>query len=664
VRFSLQDVKKSVHRHAGELSVTLHFLRQGELQNEIQQLIAYYEGLLEQPQREFSLDDARACIGDYRLAHCLIATLSHWYSWQTREWRTALQALNVVDTLAELPSPVHLRLALYMYVNEQYQGFLGTQERIQALQIFAEMHSISTADLEYLLALDSEAEALLTRSTDRPPTPQEMAALYNQWVFEVALFNASDVRFVLDCSAFSEQASEGSVNMGLGALITRLCYLARKLGVYYDLAYEHTLLDGLSPGRLLLTLYGPQDVTGTPQQYGLRLARLCRLLLPTYGNSRGHGQKRATLKTRAIVEAVATVHFLQRAYSFTMDNDLLRLLPADEQATEHNTGAESSTLFDSSIEQAFSEAFVALAASQGVDGWRLEREPEPLLLEQSIFIADFAVTRGQQRIYVEILGFWTPSYRERKIQKLQQLKERKDLLLAIPLDAKEAFAAIEADFPIVFYEGQLAVTDVLQMLRSRYDNFAERLEQIDGSAVQALVRRVGLLPERASGQSPSVGLQSCYEALHCYRRSELASAVERVLDSDIMFVPGVGLYHVEWLERLKSTVLTWLRNKHTASLHEIMHEVQAKWDSLIVWDDASLEILLTAWPEIHINRISIFDITIELVEEMQTDQEESMTSSSQLLKQEARKQVHERRNTLQRRKSATRQGATQEGLWD
>jgi predicted nuclease of restriction endonuclease-like RecB superfamily len=668
VRFSLQDVKKSVHRRDGALSVTMHFLRPGELHNEIQQLIDYYESLLEQPQRAFSLDDARACIGDYRLAHCLIATLSHWYRWQCREWHAALQALNLADSFAELSSPAHLRLALYMYVNELYHGFLGPQERAQALQTFAEIHHSCMADLEYLLILDSEAEALLTRLASCPPTAQEVAALYNQWVFEAALCNSSDVRFVLDCGAFSDvQADRGSVpssiNMGLGAVIKQLCYLARKLGVYYDLAYERTLLDGPSPGRLLLTLYGPQDVTGAPQQYGLRLARLCRLLLYPYSHARTRGQKRSTLKTRAIVEAVATVHFLQRAYSFTMDADLLHLLPGDEQTIEPHTNSASSTLFDSGVEQAFAEAFMALAAGQGADGWRLEREPEPLLLEQSIFIADFALTRGQQRIYVEILGFWTPSYRERKIQKLQQLKGRKDLLLAIPLSAKEAFAAIEADFPIVFYGEQIAVTDVLHILRSRYDNFAERLALIDSQAVQEQIRRMGLLPENA-----------CYAALHCYRRSELACAAERVLAEDILFVPGVGLYHTAWLAQLKSTVLTWLRGKHAASLHEIaqvvgsqplrLPETSAQSSDLLAWDDSLLEILLTQWPEIHINRSSIFDITIMLAEEVQTDQEETIISSPQLLKQEDKKQVRERRTTWQRRRSATGQTAIQEGLWD
>jgi predicted nuclease of restriction endonuclease-like RecB superfamily len=664
VRFSLQDVKKSVHRRAGELSVTLCFLRSGELDKEIQQLVAYYESLLQQPQRVFSLDDAYACIGDYRLAHCLIATLSHWYSWQCCEWRAALQALHATATLAELPSPAHLRLALYTYVNEQYHGFLGAQERALALQAFAERCQSNVADIEYLLALDSEAEAVLTRLTACPPTVQEVKALYNQWVFEAALCNASSVHFVLDCDALIDaQADAAHVNMGLGTVIKQLCYLARRLGVYYDLAYEPTLLDGLTPGRLLLTLYGPQDVTGMPQQYGLRLARLCRLLLYPFSSIKSRGQKRAVLKTKAVVQAVATVHFLQRAYRMVIDADLLRLLPGEEQTVEQSTSPVPSPLFDSNVEQAFAEAFMALAASQGVDGWQLEREPEPLLLERSVFIADFALTRGLQRIYVEILGFWTPSYQERKIQKLQQLKGRRDLLLAIPLAAKDAFAAIAMDFPIVFYGEQIAVTDVLQILRSRYDNFAERLALIDQRAVQEQVRRVGLLPEYA-----------CYDALHCYRRSELTCAAERVLAEDIVFVPGVGLYHTTWLAQLKYAVLNWLRNKHVASFHDVaqaveMSPLQARADqdrSSALWarDESILENLLMSWPELHIKRSSIFDITVELAEEAQTDQEEIISASPQLLKQESKKQVRERRLSEQRRKSVSAQAAIQEELWD
>jgi hypothetical protein len=49
------------------------------------------------------------------------------------------------------------------------------------------------------------------------------------------------------------------------------------LGVYYDLTYDPSTVK--TDPLLHLTLYGPQEMTGAPQQYGARLARLSRLLL-------------------------------------------------------------------------------------------------------------------------------------------------------------------------------------------------------------------------------------------------------------------------------------------------------------------------------------------------------------------------------------------------
>ncbi len=281
MRFSLQDIKKTIRRQQGELTVSLHFLQVGELSHELAQLIVYYERLLGQPQRLFSLDDARAYIGDYRLAHCLIATLSHWYTWQQREWTEMIQALSPQTDLAEIASPIQLRLALYNYVNEHHHGFLDASTRGLVLETFAAKLALAPSELEYLLTMDTDEEARLVRATLEPPTPQDVVTLYNQWVFEAALYNASSVHFLIDCSAFS--SSQLPPATGVGAVIKRLCYIARKMGVYYDLAYEPTL-PGMPP-LLSLTLYGPQEVTGAAQQYGLRLARLCRVLMG-YGIAR------------------------------------------------------------------------------------------------------------------------------------------------------------------------------------------------------------------------------------------------------------------------------------------------------------------------------------------------------------------------------------------
>lgn len=664
MRFSLQDVRKSISRRSGELSASLHFLKTGESQNEIEHLIAYHERLLGQPQRQFSQDDARSCIGDYRLAHCLIATLSNWYSWRQRAWSEVLQEISGGLELVALASPVQLRLVLYDYVNEHHQGFLDEQTRAEALQALASSYQVSAADLEYLLILDSEDEALLTREVAQPPEAREVALLYNQWVFEAALFNASSVHFVLDCNVFASTLMDNSlavptVGTGVGAAIKRLCFLARRLGVYYDLAYEATLTQQYTtPALLHLTLYGPQDVTGAPQQYGLRLARLCRMLLG-YSNpkfERAKKGQKASISS-ALIEAEATVHFLQRSYNFAMDARLLHLLPISQetQATEQSNGHASSPLFDSSIEQSFSEAYEAMASQQGVDGWRLEREPEPLLLDSGIFIPDFAFTRGSHRIYVEILGFWTPSYRERKIQKLQQLQGRTDLLLAIPLEAKDAFSSIAAYFPIVFYAGQLSVTEVLQVLRGRYDDFAERQALIDVDEVRVRVRSEGLLPE-----------QLCYTLLHCYRRSEIPLAAERIVNEDIRFVAGIGLYEVVWMERLRRSFATWMRTVRSATLGDALREMQRCEIILTKCDDATLESLISLWSEVTIRRASIFEAVVEAVDVEDTTSIEEVlqeTSSDNETEEEVKKPKRERRSTPKKRVVKERE-TVQGDLWE
>ena len=610
MRFSLQDVKKSVQRRKGELSLSLHLLRAGELTQETAELIAYHERLLGQPQRLFSQDEARAFIGDYRFAHCLIATLSHWYSWQHPSWHETIASIAPFaahNELATIPSPTHLRLELYDYVNEHFQGFLDSAQREAALRDVAERYAMTVADVEYLLVLDSDEEARLTREAPEAPSPQEVATRYNQWAFEAALGSASSVYFTIDCNAFASMSEQkidvsttttGTLTTGVGVAIKRLCYLARTIGVYYDLAYEPSL-DGRQP-LLSLTLYGPQEVTGVPQQYGIRLARLCRALL---GYSKMGNRQKKTQLINAIVDASAIIHMQQRAYAFHMSPDMLRLLPSERERDSNTQSSEQqSLLFDSSIEQSFAEAFAALERSHAVDEWRLEREPEPLLLDRSIFIPDFAMTRAQHRIYVEILGFWTPAYRERKVQKLQQLRGRDDILLAIPSDAKDAYTSILADFPIVFYDDQLSATDVLNVLRATYDDFDVRLARVDVDKVRVRVREAGLVPE-----------QACFDALNCYRRSEVQQATTLIVNDDITFTSGVGLYTSEWFAHIKNDFLTWMQGIEVTSLSSALEQLRMLDGVLRSCSDEVMEALIECWSELHIERDSIFDAMLRLI---------------------------------------------------
>jgi predicted nuclease of restriction endonuclease-like RecB superfamily len=716
VRFSLQDIKKQVHRHGNTLTVSLHFLRSGELRGEIMRLVSYHEQLLGHPQRDFPIEDARACIGDYRLAHCLITTLSAWYNWQQRDWHMVVKQLgnDILERFQEanIASPVQLRLALFNFVNERFDGFLDAQTRGAVLEEFTGMYcgtdqqgipTLAVPQLEYLLTLDSDEEAVLVRDAPHAPGAAEVASLYNQWVFEAALFNASDVHFVIDCTAFikMQDGATNKTSTGIGAVIKRLCYLSRNLGIYYDLAYDSdSIASQTSPSILHLTLYGPQEMTGAPQQYGLRLAKLCRILLgystPTHPRRPGPASS-ATLPASAILQAEATIHFLQRAYRFVMDATLLNLLPSPVETSIIETQAPAtfsstssgeqtrnqqvrevsqpyhvtSSIYDSSIEQSFAEAFHSLASSDGADGWQLEREPEPLLLaypstetaastiSHGIFIPDFALTRDNLRLYVEILGYWTPAYRERKIAKLQLLKDRNDLVLAIPREASEAFASIANDFPIVIYRNQLSATELLTVVRSHYDDVTARLSQIDVNDVRKRIKSESLLPERA-----------CYTLLHCYRRSELIQAAERIIGESIAFTPGIGFYKVDSLEQLRGSFVEWLEDslkegeksatedgekklKQSLPLSWVLDESRSRWPILATCEDATLEAVISLWPEVHISRISIFEATISLL-----DGEETSLSP---IENPSKKSIKAQKKTPQKR---TVRETCQPNLWN
>jgi len=73
--------------------------------------------------------------------------------------------------------------------------------------------------------------------------------------------------------------------------------------------------------------------------------------------------------------------------------------------------------FDSKLEERFSRDF-----SKATTDWDLIREPEPIPVARSLIFPDFAIVRRKppfERWIVEIVGFWTAEYLERKLATLQ-----------------------------------------------------------------------------------------------------------------------------------------------------------------------------------------------------------------------------------------------------
>ena len=75
--------------------------------------------------------------------------------------------------------------------------------------------------------------------------------------------------------------------------------------------------------------------------------------------------------------------------------------------------------YDSNIERIFAQKFELFNT-----GWSIEREPEPLLTKfKTAFILDFILSKYSAKVLVEIVGFWTIEYLERKLEKIMHVIE-------------------------------------------------------------------------------------------------------------------------------------------------------------------------------------------------------------------------------------------------
>ena len=53
-----------------------------------------------------------------------------------------------------------------------------------------------------------------------------------------------------------------------------------------------------------------------------------------------------------------------------------------------------------------------------------------------------------------------------------------------------------------------------------------------------------------------------------------------------------------------------------------MHEARERWPELSACEDATIEALLSLWPEIQIRRASIFEAVVEIVDEQESAHED------------------------------------------
>ena len=590
--FSLTNLKrKSLRDPDGALAVVPKLLHGRSAVKLLDQGIAVFESYVGKPRSDYDARALEGVFGDYRLGRCIEVCLLTRYTFEPPSLDTLLAPEQVAALFGNgLDNPTALRLALWDAANAQYGGAVPPSERNGFLAKFAQECGLpaDAALVDALLTRDTDAAAVLARHGDAPRA-HDLMRLYNRGAVQTLLAHATRVEF--------------RVSQLPGHALKRLYFLAKRRGVYVDIESTAT--------GYCLVLYGLEQASGGADKYGRRLAEVALSLLRSL-LADGDGDTPA-------VAATAYLLLHDREYRFHLTSEILGRLeyaPVEEAGSAPGRIAETSAAysvgsllddtegeavrdeptFDSMVEARLYKEFKSLEKQGHTHGWLLQREPDPLLAPGVVLIPDFAFLRGDTRVFMEIAGFWSPGYREKKVAKLRALSLSEDaapLILAMPHDATSTFQ--DLPFPIAPYKNAVRATDMLTLLDTHYGQREARQDaaqsQVDHLQASAIER--GFVPEREIAQS-----------LQAYSRTELLASA-RLLDGDeCTYVPGVGLLSGQKLHDIYSAVDALLKvSEGKANLDDASRVVAGCLDVPHV----DIEPLLSIWTEWRIERPSLFE---------------------------------------------------------
>lgn len=360
--FKSADFKKTTRTANNERLLYPYQIRDDRYTAAIGYAIGYYERMVGHRRAQFETDTLLEFFGDTRLARGLVACLARTYVWREQTFAEAFGE-TCAQTLwrAGISGPATLRARLYHLANEQYSGMILPSERTEALTRLCTDLPIDPAQLEHALTLDSQDQHILTK-LGPTPEPHEIIASYNYHSLETALCQTERLQIKLHGSVWN--------------IVRSLHNLTQRYRLRYEInRAPRTLFDD----QIELTLYGARDALGNWSRTGRRLVRVLLRLLATHPDS--------------LVTGEALVH--TRSHTATLRLDARALLVLGIMAHHIHEDSEAWHIdLSETFRRAWNRAYIAGKTA----GWRLRRDPEPLIGTDTIVVPDFALHRGHERL--------------------------------------------------------------------------------------------------------------------------------------------------------------------------------------------------------------------------------------------------------------------------
>lgn len=228
---------------------------------------------------------------------------------------------------------------------------------------------------------------------------------------------------------------------------------------------------------------GPASLFRKTKKYGTSLAKLLPKII-----------KAPTWKIKAQIETEVAGE--PRIYIFELSDTKKEFFPDVLEDTEH---------FDSTVEEHFVKRFSSLRKD-----WEIKREPTILRAGPSVMIPDFSLERRGKKCYVEIVGFWTPEYIEKKIEKVKHLNQ--EILLCVNKElqcTKKDFQKENVD--VILYHKEVPMKPILERIRKIE---SEQLQEEKGKLPLIDIELTkGVTPLKDIARVHNVGIETVKEVL-------------------------------------------------------------------------------------------------------------------------------------------------------
>ena len=321
---------------------------------------------------------------DYKLVRGLSALL---------ERRSIFQRVQLSSNAA---TPQTIRQRLFEESSKQGLALSIPQRQDIIKQIAQQMH-LQPEEIETAMWSDREENLVLVQFDDI--SPRDLILWYNLSLAQTLLFKCTGLEFYI----------KGGIHW------KRVLRDVKRYGLMYSLEYESgddsddsgdDNKKDSKESSIRCVLDGALSLFKMTDRYGTAMAKLLPSIVST-----------PTWKISGSI--VKKSENGQKIYEFELSSkntkDVIRRV-TDPTYPDNDDG-----IYDSSDEAGFAKRFAQYFDQQDRFGWKISREPEPLIANGRAMIPDFLFERFGRRVYLEIVGFWTREYLDRKAAKLKAL---------------------------------------------------------------------------------------------------------------------------------------------------------------------------------------------------------------------------------------------------